>query len=339
MKRTGNGRPATGWRRAGIAAMASLGMVATTATAAQATGPGPFGPGFPFGPAAAADGGPGGIGSGGADGPDLLPGPGMLPEAPGLPALPGPGALPPGLRVPDAGTPPKPASGTPKTYRVYATREGLVGHTTANGHKVVTNDHFVSLPSTISLSAKGKNYYSVRVCSVTNGRCAYEPVWDVGPWNTHDDYWDAHRASWTSLEQGLPEAQAAYQDGYNHGEDQFGRTVLNPAGIDLADGTIRDGLDIGGSGWVNVTYLWTGGGIRASISTDGGVVNVRGGDSTTHEIVGLAGPYAQIPISCGINVHLHVVPAAEGQLRLSGVRLHAVQDAADLLRRRSSPSS
>src|SRR6185312_13134068 len=166
-------------------------------------------------------------------GPDVLPGPGVLPE-PGAPTVPGPGAVPRAVRAPDAASPPKPATGTPKTYKVYATREGLVGHTTANGHKIVSNDHFVSLPSTLSLSAEGKNYYSVRVCSVTDGRCAYDPVWDVGPWNTHDDYWDSHRAQWTGIRRGLPEAQAAYQDGYNHGEDQFGRKVLNPAGIDLA---------------------------------------------------------------------------------------------------------
>ncbi len=206
--------------------------------------------------------------------------------------------LPLGISLPAAAAPPPAASGTPKTYKVYATREGLVGHYTANGHKVASNDHFVSLPSTGSLSAKGKNYYSVRVCSATNGRCAYEPVWDVGPWNTNDGYWNIKRTSWTKLPIGRPEAQAAYQDHYNGGKDQFGRTVLNPAGIDLADGTIRDGLKLSSSGWVTVTYLWTGGGVRGTISTNGGTVNVRSGASTAHKIVGLAGPYAQVPIEC-----------------------------------------
>ncbi|MBT9260247.1 MAG: hypothetical protein KM310_10950 [Clostridiales bacterium] len=32
---------------------------------------------------------------------------------------------------------------------------------------------------------------------------------------------------------GKPEAQAAFYEGYNGGEDQFGRKVTNPAGIDL----------------------------------------------------------------------------------------------------------
>jgi hypothetical protein len=228
----------------------------------------------------------------------------LLMSAVSAQAAPGPTPPPPntllplGIVTPDAASPPPPATGTARTYRVYATREGLVGRITANGHKIISNDHFVSLPSTSALSAKGKNYYSVRVCSVTNGRCAYEPVWDVGPWNTHDDYWDLKRTSWTSLPTGEPESQAAYQNGYNGGKDQFGRKVLNPAGIDLADGTIHASLGLAGSGWVNVTYLWTGGGVRGTIATKGGTVNVRSGIGTSTKVVGLAGPYAQIPIEC-----------------------------------------
>jgi hypothetical protein len=208
--------------------------------------------------------------------------------------------LPPGTVLPNAAPPPKAATGTPKTFKVYATREGLVGHTTANGHKIVSNDHFVSLPSTASLATRNGSDYSVRVCSITTKRCAYEPVWDVGPWNTNDSYWNVKRTSWTKLPTGEPESQAAYEDGYNGGKDMFGRKVLNPAGIDLADGTIRQGLDLSSSGWVNVTYLWTGGGARGTISTNGGTVNVRSGDSTSHKVVGMAGPHAQIPIQCKI---------------------------------------
>jgi hypothetical protein len=219
---------------------------------------------------------------------------------PGPKVPPGSTLLPPGTVLPDAAPPPKPATGTPKTYRVYATREGLTGHTTANGHKIVPDDHFVSLPSTSSLAPKGGNDYSVRVCSISTGRCAYDPVWDVGPWNTNDGYWAVKRTSWTKLPVGRPEAQAAYQDGYNGGKDMFGRRVLNPAGIDLADGTIRDGLGLSSSGWVNVTYLWTGGGARGTIATNGGTVNVRSGDSTAHRVVGIAGPHARIPIECKI---------------------------------------
>ncbi len=145
-----------------------------------------------------------------------------------------------------------------RSYKVFATREGLVGGTTANGHKIVSRDHFVALPSGKALSPKGKKTYQVKVCAA-NGRCETAPVWDVGPWNTKDDYWNpaASRQSWKNLPQGRPEAQAAYQSGYNGGKDQFGRKVSNPAGIDLADGTFLDGLKLTDNAWVTVTYLWT----------------------------------------------------------------------------------
>lgn len=60
-------------------------------------------------------------------------------------------------------------------------------------------------------------------------------VWDVGPWNEDDNYWeDPHRRrAFPGLPRGLPEAEAAFFDDYNDGKDQFGRQVLNPAGIDL----------------------------------------------------------------------------------------------------------
>ncbi|MEV6008720.1 hypothetical protein AB0M29_18115 [Streptomyces sp. NPDC051976] len=143
--------------------------------------------------------------------------------------------------------------------RVYATREGLVGGTTANGHVIQSNDHFVALPSRRGLSPNGSGQYSVQVCGPV--RCETAPVWDVGPWNTTDDYWNpsSTRQSFGDLAQGLPEAQAAYQNGYNGGLDGFGRHVSNPAGIDLADGTFYN-VGLNDNGWVTVTYLWTGGG-------------------------------------------------------------------------------
>ncbi|MFC0439469.1 hypothetical protein [Kutzneria buriramensis] len=145
-----------------------------------------------------------------------------------------------------------------RSYKVYATREGLVGSTTANGHKIVSHDHFVALPSGKSLNPNGKKTYQVKVCAA-NGRCETAPVWDVGPWNTKDDYWNpsSTRQEWKTLPEGKPEAQAAYQSGYNGGKDQFGRKVSNPAGIDLADGTFLDGLRLTDNAWVTVTYLWT----------------------------------------------------------------------------------
>jgi hypothetical protein len=179
---------------------------------------------------------------------------------------------------------------------VYATREGLVGGITANGHVITARDHFASLPSWKSLSPKGTGDYSVRAC--TSSRCVYEPVWDVGPWNTKDDYWNATREQWTGLAVGRPEAEAAYQNNYNGGKDQFGRVVTNPAGIDLADGAIWDGLAMTDSGWLTVSYLWTGAGTKARVGTGGGPLNVRNAPRATAAKVGLAGGYTRLPIEC-----------------------------------------
>lgn len=184
-------------------------------------------------------------------------------------------------------------------YTVFATREGLVGHTTANGHKIVARDHFVALPSRRGLSARRTGDYSVRVCAA-NGRCAWAPVWDVGPWNTRDDYWAGPgvRQEWHDLPQGKPASQAAYQDGYNNGKDQFGRKVANPAGIDLADGTFWDGLQLKNNAWVTVVYQWTGLNPAGFVRTPGDTLNVRTGPNSRSPIVGMAGNHAQVRVEC-----------------------------------------
>ncbi|ADB29462.1 hypothetical protein Kfla_0338 [Kribbella flavida DSM 17836] len=189
----------------------------------------------------------------------------------------------------------------PLKSRVFATREGLVGGTTANGHVIVNRDHFVALPSRRGLANNGSGNYSVKVCTTAGTiRCAFEPVWDVGPWNTKDDYWNPSsiREMWKDLPQGRPQAQAAYQTGYNGGKDQFGRTVANPAGIDLADGTFWDALALSNNAWVDVTYLWTGDGGRGTVSISSGYLNVRSTPSSTGAIVGMAGKAAQVPVEC-----------------------------------------
>ncbi|WP_309892758.1 hypothetical protein [Archangium sp.] len=151
---------------------------------------------------------------------------------------------------------------TPLTYRIYATREGLVGGTTANGHIIKSYDRFVALPSRRALASKGGTEYQVRMCYPVTGKCTTTSVWDVGPWNIKDDYWNpsSMREMWKDLPQGKPEAQAAYQDGYNGGLDGYGRRVANPAGIDVADGSFWTDLGLTNNDWVNVTYLWTSGG-------------------------------------------------------------------------------
>ncbi|WP_320065335.1 hypothetical protein [Micromonospora sp. RTGN7] len=191
------------------------------------------------------------------------------------------------------------AAATPgRSYRVFATRIGLVGETTANGHVVQPRDHFTALPSRRSLAPRGTGDYTVRVCTTSGSRCEYAPVWDVGPWNTRDDYWNpaAVRENWKNLPQGLPEAQAAYQSGYNGGRDQFGRTVLNPGGVDLADGTFWDGLRLTDNAWVDVAYLWTGTGPHGIVGN--GPLNLRAGPGTGYAVRGLAATYAHVPIQC-----------------------------------------
>jgi hypothetical protein len=193
------------------------------------------------------------------------------------------------------------AAAAGRSYRVFATREGLVGGTTANGHTIRTRDHFVALPSRRGLAPNNSGSYSVQVCA-SNGRCEWAPVWDVGPWNTKDDYWNpsSTREMWKDLPQGKPEAQAAHEDGYNGGKDQSGRRVANAAGIDLADGTFLDGLKLTTNSWVTVTYLWTGSGPVGTVRTAAanGTVNVRSGADSDTSQVGLAANHAQVRVTC-----------------------------------------
>lgn len=140
------------------------------------------------------------------------------------------------------------------TYRVYGYREGLVGYTTANGHVIQENDHFVALPCFCVLSSRGGNEFQVKL--EYNGKTAIVPVWDVGPWNVEDNYWDAPEdRTWQGLPTGYPQAAAAYYDNYNGGVDGWGRVIGSPGGIDIADGTFWE-LGMQGSDWVTVTFLW-----------------------------------------------------------------------------------
>ena len=182
------------------------------------------------------------------------------------------------------------------SYRVFATREGLVGGTTANGHVIRRRDHFVALPSRRALAPRGSSDYSVKVCAPT-GRCAFAPVWDVGPWNTRDDYWNPprQRQEWRDLPQGLPQAQAAHQNGYNGGRDQYNRSVANPAGIDLGDGLFWDALGLKGNAWVSVDYLWTGSMRLARVE---GASDVLAAPDDDAEVVGVAAEGAAVPVEC-----------------------------------------
>lgn len=220
-----------------------------------------------------------------------------------------PGAAASRLSVSASTSTPRAVRDSELSYQIFATREGLVGGTTASGHVIVERDHFVALPSRRGLSSLDSGDYTVKVCA-ENGRCEWAPVWDVGPWNTKDDHWNPPdtRQMWTDLPQGRPQAQAARQDGYNGGFDQFGRLVRNPAGIDLADGTFWDGLHLETNSWVTVTYVWTGSGptgvVQAPVP-----LNVRAAPTREAAQVGLAATLARVRVRC----HTHATTATGTQ--------------------------
>lgn len=205
-------------------------------------------------------------------------------------------------RVPETAERVEPAE--PESSRLFATRIGLVGGQTANGHIVRTDDYFAALPSRRGLASRGEGEYTVRVCTTADeGRCVYLPVWDVGPWNIQDDHWNGEREMWLDLPKGKPQAQAAHLEGYNQGLDGFGRRVLNPAGIDLADGAFRQGLRLPTNSWVDVDYLWTGDAAhdgRVATESRRDPVVLRSGPSTDHDDVGRAAHAARVDVHCAV---------------------------------------
>ncbi len=152
--------------------------------------------------------------------------------------------------------PPAFQQGYAPTYTIRATREGLVGYRTANGYRIPERAWFVALPSWKVLSSQGGNEFQVRV--TYQDKSIILPVWDVGPWNTNDEYWTPERRFYRDLPVGMPMAQAAVDFGYNGGLDMFGRKITIGNGIDIADGAFWDGLGMRSNDWVRVTYLWMG---------------------------------------------------------------------------------
>lgn len=79
-------------------------------------------------------------------------------------------------------------------YSALATQEDDVNGTTSNNHKVIQNDWFVALPSPEKLSSDNSWTNRIRLSQVNQAgvtiRTCIAPIWDVGPWNTKDNYWD-----------------------------------------------------------------------------------------------------------------------------------------------------
>ena len=142
-------------------------------------------------------------------------------------------------------------------YTVYGTQ-----YEAYTAYEVAVPDKYVKWTNLAwgSYAGYDAGYYDVQL-----DRAGYSTtVWvgDVGPWNIDDNYWNPvsgprPRRMFTDLAQGYPEAQAAYYDGYNGGLDQYSRTVLNPAGVDLSPDVATDlGLPYLGNDWITVTFLW-----------------------------------------------------------------------------------
>jgi len=146
------------------------------------------------------------------------------------------------------------SSANPPTMRVWATREGLVGARTANGHLIAPNDKFVALPSRRVLNALDATDYTVTIHY--KGRTATAPVWDLGPWNIRDNYWDPARELFADLPRWVPQSQAAFFTNHNQGRDQYGRFITLPTALDIADGTFWDDLGMTVNDWVEVTFNW-----------------------------------------------------------------------------------
>jgi len=142
------------------------------------------------------------------------------------------------------------------TFRIRATRQGMVGGRTANGWTIPPRARFVSLPSWSVLSSRGGDEYRVRI--TYQGRSTVVPVYDVGPYSARDDYWDSAREGYPNLERGWPQDHAAYYEGYNGGRADKGY-VRYPSAMDVGDGAWLDDLGIvGDQAEVEVTYLWLG---------------------------------------------------------------------------------
>ena len=170
------------------------------------------------------------------------------------------------------GTNIQPSAG-PRTYEVFATRYD------ANGaYYAALPDQCLKLTNGGSHICEDDGYKVGREYSVylSYKKSVAARVGEVGPWNIDDNYWAAYndptpRRMFADLPLGMPEAQAAYFNGYNGGVDQYGRVVTAPFGIDLSFDVAEDiGLPAKKNDWIQVSYMWTEGWNGGGSSTGGG---------------------------------------------------------------------
>ena len=149
-----------------------------------------------------------------------------------------------------------------RTYQIFATRYDSGGKyivalpdkclkfANAGNHMCDADGYAVGQDYTVYLSYK---------------KSTGATVLEAGPWNIDDNYWSGWndpqpRRMFADLAVGMPEAQAAYFNGYNGGVDQYGRKVTAPFGIDLAPEVSEDiGLMGAMNDWITITFMWTEG--------------------------------------------------------------------------------
>jgi LysM repeat protein len=147
-----------------------------------------------------------------------------------------------------------------RTYRVYATR-----YDSGGAYTVALPDKCVKFSNAGNSLCEKDGYVANQGYSVfmSYQKSASAVVGESGPWNVDDNYWAGlgdpqPRRMFADLATGMPEAQAAFFNGYNGGADQFGRTVTAPYGIDLARQVSIDiGLQPGVNDWIDVSFMWT----------------------------------------------------------------------------------
>lgn len=149
-----------------------------------------------------------------------------------------------------------------RSYKIYATRYDSKG-----AYYAALPDQCVKFTNGGLKICEDKGYKVGKAYDValTYKKSTVARVGEAGPWNVDDTYWASYadptpRRMFADLAVGMPEAQAAYFNGYNGGVDQYGRKVTAPYGIDLAKQVSVDiGLEVGVNDWITVSFLWTEG--------------------------------------------------------------------------------
>jgi LysM repeat protein len=148
-----------------------------------------------------------------------------------------------------------------RTYQIFATRFESKG----GAYTAALPDQCLKFSNGGLKTCEDKGYTPGRgyAVALSYKKAAGVVVGEAGPWNVDDNYWatlgdPTPRRMFVDLPLGMPEAQAAYFNGYNGGLDQYGRTVTAPFGIDLAFQVADDlGLPPKKNDWITVTFLWT----------------------------------------------------------------------------------